>query len=577
MMNQSYYNDNISLLRRNQKFDEAIALCVQAIKEYSENNFYYKIMGDIYLQLCQYDFSLSAYFEYLERINDRYELFKGFIRFFERLVEKDSINKQDYKNKLFSKVNESKYSIKVTEWLQAYLRTTVIITDELNIILSYSDDDKQSLKFIKKIQELESKNQNVELLLVFDHCINRVSREFTKINDKYIISILEKHKRYQNALSIAYSLLKTDNDAVVIRTIFRIGRNINDYSIAKKVISEDPKLIDKQNFNIQYELFYYYKYLDNYDAINKCLTKIYSSAQGSLSISRTLYNFYLQMGMIEDAKKIQLHIVSFKNPNKQFTQVSKYTEQESESEYGVIQAVSNLISEQEHNRQMAALRDLLKGFSHELGQPVTNIRYAIQLHEMKKEKGEVSAIENDQLLNKIIKQTERLGKLLKRFSPIVSPKGNIERFAIEDRFTQVYDELKTLLGEITFEISLGKNYLYGDPVQFDQIIYNLFINASQSINTKDTKGIICVDVSKIKKVITLKFSDNGIGIPKENQQKIFEPFFTTKDPSKGEGGDGLGLYIVWNIIRMYNGSISINENYINGVQFIIKFRINGGL
>lgn len=77
-------------------------------------------------------------------------------------------------------------------------------------------------------------------------------------------------------------------------------------------------------------------------------------------------------------------------------------------------------------------------------------------------------------------------------------------------------------------------------------------------------------ISNIKYII-IEFSDNGPGIPRENIQKIFTPFFTTKDPLVYEdGGQGLGLYIVWNVLKIFNGTIKVDTDYINGAKFIIK-------
>lgn len=51
---------------------------------------------------------------------------------------------------------------------------------------------------------------------------------------------------------------------------------------------------------------------------------------------------------------------------------------------------------------------------------------------------------------------------------------------------------------------------------------------------------------------------------------MFEPFFSTKDPTAGNGGEGLGLFIVWNILKMFNGTIHIDSQCTNGAKFIIK-------
>ena len=57
--------------------------------------------------------------------------------------------------------------------------------------------------------------------------------------------------------------------------------------------------------------------------------------------------------------------------------------------------------------------------------------------------------------------------------------------------------------------------------------------------------------------IRLEFSDDGIGMPDEVQQRVFDPFFTTK---LGQGGSGLGMNIVYNIVRdVLGGHITINQ------------------
>jgi C4-dicarboxylate-specific signal transduction histidine kinase len=73
-------------------------------------------------------------------------------------------------------------------------------------------------------------------------------------------------------------------------------------------------------------------------------------------------------------------------------------------------------------------------------------------------------------------------------------------------------------------------------------------------------------------MIAITFADDGPGIPKENFQKIFEPFFSTKDPTSGNGGEGLGLYIVWNILKIFNGTIQIDKDYRLGTKFMIQIQ-----
>ena len=115
-------------------------------------------------------------------------------------------------------------------------------------------------------------------------------------------------------------------------------------------------------------------------------------------------------------------------------------------------------------------------------------------------------------------------------------------------------------------------FAFGDQVQFSQVFYNLVLNSMQAIKNQ---GKIYVQISESTDNIKIIFTDNGPGIPKENHKKIFEPFFSTKDPTAGNGGEGLGLFIVWNILRMHQGTIRLNEHYQKGAQFIIQIPVKG--
>ena len=56
----------------------------------------------------------------------------------------------------------------------------------------------------------------------------------------------------------------------------------------------------------------------------------------------------------------------------------------------------------------------------------------------------------------------------------------------------------------------------------------------------------------------------------EYLDKVFEPFFTTKEKEENGGGEGLGLYIVWNIVQMFGGKIRVDRKFKQGARFIIE-------
>lgn len=393
----------------------------------------------------------------------------------------------------------------------------------------------------------------------------------------FILSIMEKYEVYSIALRLAEKILKINGDGVVIRTMFRICRKTSDYTFAENYLENNREIIERNEFNIQYELVYFFEKMHDEAALKKTLLKIRSSSQRSIPISRTLYNFYIQFEMFEEAKNIQTHILKLKDDELNNKKAKLGEDTAEESELAIWTKLKDLVTEQEHNRQLIALRDLIKGFSHELGQPITNIRYAIQLHQMKIEYKQELYDDIPNLLNSIIRQTERVDQLLNRFSPIVTSKSERQEFNIYTKISQVFEDLSHRLAveNIRYEINGERDIIiYGDSIQFDQVFYNLIINSIYAIRLKGCAGKLDVVLKKNQKEAIILFSDNGIGIPSHNHSKIFDPFFSTKDKTKDEGGEGIGLFIVWNILKMFNGNIVSDREYNEGARFMITINLD---
>ncbi|HEU4334072.1 MAG TPA: ATP-binding protein, partial [Candidatus Eisenbacteria bacterium] len=138
--------------------------------------------------------------------------------------------------------------------------------------------------------------------------------------------------------------------------------------------------------------------------------------------------------------------------------------------------------------------------------------------------------------------------------------------------------LRRLVGEdIDFEIQLDPavGRVRIDPTQLEQVIVNLAVNARDALPQGGTVVIRTETVERADepagglgagRYTRIRFSDNGVGIPRDVLDHIFEPFFTTKDPGRGTG---LGLAMVHGIVRQHGGSIEVRSEEGSGTEFEI--------
>ncbi len=100
-------------------------------------------------------------------------------------------------------------------------------------------------------------------------------------------------------------------------------------------------------------------------------------------------------------------------------------------------------------------------------------------------------------------------------------------------------------------------------MQLKQVFLNLILNSVQAM---PEGGELKITTRNTGEGIEAVVSDTGTGIPEEEQQKIFQPFYTTK-----EDGIGLGLSIIYGIIKEHGGDIFIESSREKGASFRVFF------
>lgn len=154
---------------------------------------------------------------------------------------------------------------------------------------------------------------------------------------------------------------------------------------------------------------------------------------------------------------------------------------------------------------------------------------------------------------------------------------------VTENFVELAQLLKRTLGEqITLKFNHGNDlgYIRVDPVQFSQVFLNLAVNAKDAMNGNGTLTISThvenlshpyqfgADTIKPGEFVVIDVSDTGCGIPIENLNRIFEPFFSTKQNVVGSG-TGLGLAMVYGIVRQTEGFIKVSSVVGKGTTFSV--------
>lgn len=136
--------------------------------------------------------------------------------------------------------------------------------------------------------------------------------------------------------------------------------------------------------------------------------------------------------------------------------------------------------------------------------------------------------------------------------------------------------------EIRKEIAKNLMPVFADSDKIHQVIMNLCINAAHAMNDKGVLSIKCdnvvitetldgvIDQLKPGKYCRIIIKDTGPGISKDIQSKIFDPYYTTKESGEGTG---LGLSVVYGIIKDHKGNIIIDSNIGIGTEFQIYLPI----
>lgn len=221
------------------------------------------------------------------------------------------------------------------------------------------------------------------------------------------------------------------------------------------------------------------------------------------------------------------------------------------------------------DERLAAVKTLVAGVAHEIGNPLNALTIHLQLLEREVRKMTDAKIrENLKELTEVASQeVTRLDGIIRRFLTALRPtqphlvRGNIQE-VVETTLKLLAPDLEQRHIALQYSSPEVIPDIYLDAQQMEQVLFNLLKNAMDAITDY---GKIGLSIVADDAAVTVSVLDNGVGIPEALLGKIFDPYVTTKTK-----GSGLGLMVVRRIVQSHGGSISCASHEGEGTCFTIR-------
>jgi signal transduction histidine kinase len=228
--------------------------------------------------------------------------------------------------------------------------------------------------------------------------------------------------------------------------------------------------------------------------------------------------------------------------------------------------------------RLAALGGLVAGVAHEVNNPIgisltVASSFARRTEMFEAELRTEGALRRSQLedfiktsrdaAQQLVANLHRAGELIQSFKQVAVDRSHAERrqFSLGEATDQIIASLRPVLKrapiELTVDVPEGL-IIDGYPGSYGQILTNLFLNAVNHAFGDGRSGTISISArARGHDDVEIIFADNGAGMTPDVQRQAFDPFFTTR---RNEGGTGLGLHIVYNLVTQQLGGRMMLES-----------------
>lgn len=243
------------------------------------------------------------------------------------------------------------------------------------------------------------------------------------------------------------------------------------------------------------------------------------------------------------------------------------------------------------NEKMASLGDMVAGVAHEVNTPIglgvtastmmldrlKTLKDDFESKNLKASSMQKFIAEGEENLNIIYRNLNRAAELISSFKQVAVDQSseNSRVFVLPQLIDEILLSMRPRLKKVKHKITVECDEelcIESKAGPINQILINLIMNSIIHGFDGIESGEIVIKAAMLgKHSLKMTYTDNGLGIPEDLRKKIFDPFVTTK---RGQGGSGLGMHLVYNLItQALNGSITVESQPNHGVKFDIIFPV----
>jgi signal transduction histidine kinase len=246
------------------------------------------------------------------------------------------------------------------------------------------------------------------------------------------------------------------------------------------------------------------------------------------------------------------------------------------------EAQQNLIAAE----KLAALGGLVAGVAHEVNNPIgisltVASSFARRCEDFAKEVdlGPLRRSRLDDFLetgrdaaSQLVANLQRAGELVQSFKQVAVDRSHADRrqFDLRESTDHIVASLRPVLkkAQIALTIDMPPGIMMDSyPGAYGQVLTNLFLNSVIHAFPEGRTGTITVEARQVRDDVDIFVSDDGIGMSEEIQRRALDPFFTTR---RNEGGTGLGLHIIFNLVtQQLGGRLTFESRLGWGTRFRI--------